>query len=238
VIYAKVSSGFFVRRINRFVADVEVCGKTERVHVKNTGRCKELLLPGTVVYLNETTNQNRTTKFDLVTVEKGDRFINVDSGAPNIVFREFLQSGQYLDGVTFVKPEARYGASRFDFYVEADKRRIFIEVKGVTLEENGVVLFPDAPTQRGVKHLDELTNCRSDGYEGRVVFVVQMRGVRYFTPNRKMHPAFGAALDRARNAGIAVEAYDCFVTQDSMTIGRAVEVRLADRVPTKEAGIV
>jgi len=226
VTYANVSRGFFIRRINRFVAEVEANGRIERVHVKNTGRCKELLIPGATVYLNEAANPNRATKYDLVAVEKGDRLVNVDSGAPNIVFREFLQSGEYLGDVTVVRSEAKYGASRFDFYVEAGKRRIFIEVKGVTLEENGAVLFPDAPTQRGVKHLDELVNSIRDGYDARVVFVVQMSGVQYFTPNRRMHPAFGDALVRAGNAGVTVEAYDCVVTPDSMTIGRAVEVRL------------
>ena len=224
--YANVSRGFFIRRTNRFVAEVEANGRTERVHVKNTGRCKELLIPGAAVYLNEAANPNRTTKYDLVAVEKGDRLVNVDSGAPNIVIREFLQSGKYLGDVTVVRSEAKYGASRFDFYVEAGKLRIFIEVKGVTLEENGAVLFPDAPTQRGVKHLDELARCINDGYEARVAFVVQMSGALYFTPNRRMHPAFGDALVRAGNAGVGIEAYDCVVTPDSLAIGRPVTVRL------------
>jgi len=226
VTYANVSRGFFIRRINRFVAEIEADGRIERVHVKNTGRCKELLISGATVYLNEAANPNRATKYDLVAVEKGDRLVNVDSGAPNIAIRAFLQSGKYLSDVTVVRSEAKYGASRFDFYVETGKRRIFIEVKGVTLEENGVVLFPDAPTQRGVKHLDELVNSLRDGYDARVVFVVQMHGVLYFTPNRKMHPAFADALVRASHAGVTVEVYDCVVTPDSMTIGRAVEVRL------------
>ena len=224
--YANVSSGFFIRRINRFVAEVEADGRIERVHVKNTGRCKELLIPGATVYLNEAANPDRATKYDLVAVKKDDRLVNVDSGAPNIVIREFLQSGKYLGDVTVIRAEAKYGAARFDFYVETGKRRIFIEVKGVTLEENGIVLFPDAPTQRGVKHLVELVNCISNGYEARVVFVVQMSGALCFTPNRRMHPAFGDALVRASDAGVVVEAYDCVVTPDSLTIGRTVEVRL------------
>ena len=224
--YANVSRGFFIRRANRFVAEVAMDGRTERVHVKNTGRCKELLLPGATVYLNEAVNPNRTTKYDLVAVEKGDRLVNVDSFAPNIVFREFLQSGKYLEDVTLVRPETKYGASRFDFYVEAGSRRIFIEVKGVTLEENGIVLFPDAPTERGVKHLDELAHCISNGYGARVVFVVQMSNVRYFTPHRRMHPAFADVLVRAGNAGVVIEAYDCLVTPDSLAIGEAVDVRL------------
>jgi len=226
VTYANISRAFFIRRPNRFVAEVETDGGTERVHVKNTGRCQELLIPGAAVYLDEAINPNRATKYDLVAVEKGDRLVNIDSGAPNIVFREFLQSGRYLDDVTVVKSEATYGSSRFDFYVEAGRRRIFIEVKGVTLEENGLVLFPDAPTQRGVKHLDELARSIGAGYEARAVFVVQTSNVLYFSPNRRMHPAFGDALVRARDAGVAVEAYDCTVTPDSMAIRREVAVRL------------
>jgi len=224
--YANVSKGLFIRRINRFVADVEMSGGVERVHVKNTGRCKELLIPGVTVYLSAAENPNRATKYDLVAVEKGNRLVNIDSFAPNIAFGEFLRSGCYLQGVTVVRPEAKYGTSRFDFYVEAESRRIFIEVKGVTLEENGVVMFPDAPTERGVKHLDELGHCIRDGYEARAVFVVQMRDVLYFTPHRVMHPAFGEALDRASDAGVVIEAYDCLVTPDGMAIGKAVEVRL------------
>jgi len=224
--YKNVSKGSFLRRYNRFVADVEMADGIERAHVKNTGRCEELLIPGATVYLNEAENPNRVTKYDLVAVVKGDRLVNIDSGAPNIVFREFFQSGQYLENVTVVRPEARYGSSRFDFYVEAGEHRIFIEVKGVTLEENGVVMFPDAPTLRGVKHLDELVHCIHDGYDARVVFVVQMNDALFFTPNRKMHPAFADALVRARDAGVVIEAYDCAVTPDSLAIGGAIEVRL------------
>ena len=224
--YAKVSRGLFIRRPNRFVAEVAMNGRTERVHVKNTGRCKELLLPGATVHLNEAANPKRATRYDVVAVEKGDRLINMDSVAPNIVFREFLQSGKYLGDVTAIRAETTYGTSRFDFYVEAGNRRIFIEVKGVTLEENGVALFPDAPTQRGVKHVDELARSISDGYEARVVFVVQMRDVLYFAPHRRMHPAFGNALVRAKNAGVVIEAYACNVAPDSLTIEKPVEVRL------------
>ena len=224
--YANVSKGLFIRRTNRFVADVEMPGGVERVHVKNTGRCKELLISGATVCLSATENPNRATKYDLVAVEKGNRLVNIDSFAPNIAFGEFLRSGHDLRDMTVVKPEARYGTSRFDFYVEAESRRIFIEVKGVTLEENGVVMFPDAPTERGVKHLDELGHCIRDGYEARVVFVVQMSEVLYFTPHRVMHPAFGDALDRAKCAGVVIEAFDCLVTPDSLAIDSAVKVRL------------
>jgi len=151
----------------------------------------------------------------------------MDANAPNIAFYEYLQSGLHIDDVAIVKPETKYGSSRFDFYVEARKRKIFIEVKGVTLEEEDVVMFPDAPTERGVKHLNELTRCVQDGYEAQVIFVVQMGDVLYFTPNIKMHPAFGNALVFAKNAGVVIAAFDCDVAPDSMTISKAVEVRLS-----------
>ena len=224
--YAHIVRGFFISRNKRFIAEVETNGKVERVHVKNTGRCKELLIPGAEVYLDKAANPNRATRYDLVAVKKGGRLINMDATAPNFVFRELLQSGNYLDGVTLIRPEAKYGESRFDFYVEAGSRSLFIEVKGVTLEEHGAALFPDAPTLRGVKHVNELAVCVSKGYEARIVFVAQMEEVRHFTPNRKMHPAFAEALVRAKDAGVGIEAYDCIVTPDSLAIGQEIEVRL------------
>jgi len=225
--YQNVRDGIFINRLNRFIAEVEIDGARERVHVKNTGRCRELLKPGATVYLHEATNPNRSTRYDLIAVKKAKRLINMDAIAPNIAFYEYLQSGFHIDGVASIKPEAKYGLSRFDFYVEAQNRRIFIEVKGVTLEEDGVVMFPDAPTERGVKHLNELAQCVHSGHEAQVIFVVQMSDVLYFTPNIKMHPAFGSALVSAKNAGVAVAAFDCDVTPDSMTIGKAVEIRLS-----------
>jgi sugar fermentation stimulation protein A len=224
--YQNVRDGIFISRPNRFIAEVELDGRCERVHVKNTGRCRELLTPGATVYLQEAANLNRSTRYDLIVAKKGERLINMDANAPNIAFYEYLQNGLHIDGVTSIKPEAKHGSSRFDFYVEARNRRIFIEVKGVTLEEDGVVMFPDAPTERGVKHLNELTRCVLDGYEAQVVFVVQMSDVLYFTPNTKMHPAFGDALVSAQKTGVAIAAFDCDVAPDSMTIGKAVEVRL------------
>jgi sugar fermentation stimulation protein A len=224
--YQNVCGGVFISRPNRFIAEIELGGRHERVHVKNTGRCRELLIPGAAVYLREAANPSRSTRYDLIAVQKGERLVNMDSSAPNAAFYEYLQSGLHIGGAAFIKPEARYGASRFDFYVETRDRKIFIEVKGVTLEEDGVVMFPDAPTERGVKHLNELARCVRDGYEAQVVFVVQMNNVRYFTPNNKTHPAFGEALVSAENAGVAVSAFDCDVSPDSMTIGQAVEVRL------------
>ena len=224
--YRNVCGGVFISRLNRFIAEIEIDGRREHVHVKNTGRCRELLTPGARVYLQEAANPNRSTRYDLIVVEKGQRLINMDATAPNAAFYEYLQSGFHIDGVESIKPEAKYGSSRFDFYVQARKRKIFIEVKGVTLEEDGVVMFPDAPTERGVKHLNELAQCVRDGYEAQVIFVVQMSDVRYFTPNVKMQPAFGDALVSAECAGVSVAAFDCEVTPEIMTIGKAVEARI------------
>ena len=224
--YQNVCNGVFVSRLNRFIAEVEIGGRSEYVHVKNTGRCRELLTPGATVYMQEATNPHRSTRYDLIVTEKGQRLINMDATAPNIAFYEYLQRGLHIGDVTSIKPEAKYGSSRFDFYVEARNRRIFIEVKGVTLEEDGVVMFPDAPTERGVKHLNELAQCIRDGYEAQVIFVEQMSDVLYFKPNIRMHQAFGDALVSSINAGVKVAAFDCNVAPDSMTIGKAVEVRL------------
>jgi len=224
--YQNVCYGVFISRLNRFIAEVELEGKRERVHVKNTGRCRELLTPSATVYLQEATNPNRSTRYDLIVAQKGKRIINMDANAPNVAFHEYLQGGLHIDGVTSIRPETKYGSSRFDFYVEAQGRKIFIEVKGVTLEEDGVVMFPDAPTELGVKHLNELAQCVRDGYEAQIIFIVQMSDVLYFTPNVRMHAAFGEALVSAKSAGASVEAFDCDVTPDSITIGKAVEVRL------------
>jgi sugar fermentation stimulation protein A len=216
----------FISRPNRFTAEVEINGQIETVHVKNTGRCKELLLPGAKAVLSVAGNPFRSTKYDLIAVWKGERLINIDSQAPNKVFAEFLRSGRYLDGITLIKPETKYGASRFDFYVEAGERKVFIEVKGVTLEEDGVVMFPDAPTERGVKHLGELARSIQDGYEAQVVFVIQMSDARCFTPNNRTHPVFGESLVAAKAAGVTVAAYDCEVTENSLVIAKPVEISL------------
>jgi sugar fermentation stimulation protein A len=224
--YQNICEGVFIRRPNRFIAEVDIDGKLERVHVKNTGRCRELLTLGATVYLQEATNPNRATRYDLVVVKKDTRLINMDAIAPNVVFHEYLQNGLHIDGVTSIKPETKYGSSRFDFYVEARNRKIFIEVKGVTLEEDGVAMFPDAPTERGVKHLNELAQCVRDGYEAQAIFVIQMSDVLYFTPNIKMHQVFGDALVYAKDMGVAVTAFECDVTPDSMAIKKEVEVRL------------
>ena len=229
--YPDVSPAIFFSRPNRFIANAllggaSVGGPEIVCHVKNTGRCKELLTPGAKVYVQRMDSPLRKTQYDLIAVRKGERLINMDSQAPNRVFLEHLQSGRYIDGVTLIKPEVKFGGSRFDFYVEAGGRRIFIEVKGVTLEEDGVVLFPDAPTERGVRHLRELARCAATGYEAHVVFVVQMNDVRYFTPNDKMHAAFGEALREAAAAGVHVVALDCAVEPDRLEIGKEIPIKL------------
>ena len=224
--YQEVKRGVFVSRPNRFVAYVEVDGKIEVCHVKNTGRCKELLVSGATVILEKSANPARKTRYDLVAVYKGGELINMDSQAPNRVAGEWLASGGLLENVTLIKPECFYKNSRFDFYVEADGRRIFIEVKGVTLEEDGVVLFPDAPTERGVKHLRELMDAKENGYEAYVLFVIQMQRCRYFTPNRATHAAFADALVEAAAAGVEIRAVTCRVTEDSLRVDRLAEVIL------------
>jgi sugar fermentation stimulation protein A len=219
MIYDSIREGVFLRRPNRFIAEMEINGKTEICHVKNTGRCKELLISGAKVYVNESANPARTTKYDLISVWKGERLINMDSQAPNRAFGDYLRQGGFIENVTLIKPEAKYGGSRFDFYVEAGERKIYIEVKGVTLEENGVAMFPDAPTERGVKHLNELAKCVADGFEAYVIFIIQMKGVLYFAPNYRTHPEFGAALTGAMESGVKAVALECLVTADSMKIG-------------------
>ena len=225
--YAHVRPAVFQARPNRFVARVLLDGKEETVHVKNTGRCRELLVPGARVYLAEGDNPARKTRYDLVAVEKGELLVNLDSQAPNKVFAQWAQAGGFRPGLTLLRPETTWGNSRFDFYWEdAAGQRGFVEVKGVTLEEEGHVRFPDAPTLRGVKHLEELVRARAEGYEAAVCFVVQMEGMVDFAPNDATHPAFGAVLRRAAAAGVTVLAMECAVTPDSLAIRRSIPVRL------------
>ena len=224
--YQTVKKGIFLHRPNRFIAQVEMEGRTETVHVKNTGRCRELLIPGVTVYLEESANPNRKTRFDLVAVEKGELLINMDAQAPNQVFREWAQSGAFRSELTLLRPETTWGKSRFDFYWEGGGKKGFVEVKGVTLETDGLALFPDAPTERGVKHLEELTVCRQAGYEAAVCFVLQMAGMTAFAPNDRTHPAFGDALRRARDAGVEVLAYGCRVWPHRLELDRPVPVLL------------
>lgn len=225
--YERITQGSFLERPNRFLAYAELAGKKEVIHVKNTGRCAELLKPGAVIYVQESQNPERKTKWDLIAVEKGDRIINMDSQIPNRVVQDWIEEGNLFEDVRLVKPETTYCNSRFDLYVETgDKRKIFIEVKGVTLEENGVVRFPDAPSECAVKHLEELGHAVKEGYEAYVFFVIQMKGVRYFTPNRDTHPSFCDALKRAQAAGVHVLAYDCEVSADSIEVNEEVPVVL------------
>ncbi len=228
--YPNIVSALFRSRPNRFVAYVEIRKQTVICHVKNTGRCKELLVPGTVVWLTESDNPARKTRFDLVAVEKqtssGPLLINMDSQAPNQAFAEWARAGGFRPDLTLLQAERTWGDSRFDFAWTAGERKGFVEVKGVTLEENGVASFPDAPTQRGVKHLRELIRARQEGYEAAVCFVVQMSPMRYMTPNDATHPAFGETLRQAARAGVDVLALECAVTPDTMTIQRSLPVVL------------
>ena len=233
--YERITQGSFLERPNRFLAYAKLAGKKEVIHVKNTGRCAELLKPGAIIYVQESQNPERKTKWDLIAVEKGGRIINMDSQIPNRVVQEWIEEGKLFEDVRLVKPETTYCNSRFDLYVETgDKRKIFIEVKGVTLEENGVVRFPDAPSERAVKHLEELGHAVKEGYEAYVFFVIQMKGVRYFTPNRDTHPAFCDALKRAQAAGVHVLAYDCEVSADSIEVNEEIPVVLGSP-PLKES---
>ncbi len=224
--YKNIKKGIFIARPNRFIAHVEIDGVTEVCHVKNTGRCKELLLPGAVVYVQKSDNPNRKTGFDLISVIKGSRHINMDSQVPNKVVRDWLEKESLFKDVTLIKPESKYRNSRFDFYVETKKDKIFIEVKGVTLEENNVVLFPDAPTERGVRHINELIESLREGYKAYVIFVIQMKDVDYFKPNSVTHKEFAEVLKSAHNKGVKILALDCVVEEGFIEIDKQVEVRL------------
>ncbi len=229
--YNAIVKGRFLERPNRFIAYVDILGVSDRekVHVKNTGRCKELLPPGAEVYLEKGTNPERSTAYDLVAVRKGDRFINMDSQAPNKAVGEWLEKGGLFSEVSLIKPETTWGNSRFDFYVEAGDAKAFIEVKGVTLEEDNIVRFPDAPSERAVKHVEELIAAKRAGYQVYVIFVIQMKDVLYFLPNWSTQPAFGEALLKAREAGVDILAYDCLVEPDSLEIKDRVPVFLKER---------
>lgn len=226
--YETIREGRFVERPNRFIARVELEGCMETVHVKNTGRCRELLREGARVFLTEGTNPARKTRYDLVAVEKDGRLVNMDSNAPNQAVGEWIAESGLFEGVKLVRPETTYQNSRFDFYVEAEDTRAFLEVKGVTLEEDGVVRFPDAPSERAVKHVEELMRAVRDGYDAYILFVVQMADVRYFTPNGETQPDFCRALREAALAGVHILAYDCAVTPDGMCLRRPVPVRLGE----------
>ena len=224
--YSNIQRATFLRRPNRFIAHIEVDGREEVCHVKNTGRCRELLTNRATIYVEHHDNPNRKTKYSLIAVEKGDLLINMDSQAPNKVVGKWILEKEPFGKVKLLKPECTYGSSRFDFYLKTEAEKIFIEVKGVTLEEAGIVSFPDAPTERGVKHLEELRACVEAGYKAAVIFVVQMEGMQHFEPNDKTHPQFGEALRQARKAGVEVIAYECKVTPSSLEITKSIPVML------------
>ena len=223
--YANMTPGVFLARPNRFIAHVDIDGQAEIVHVKNTGRCRELLPAGAQVWCQRSDNPSRKTKHDLITVRKGSRLINMDSQAPNIAAREWLLSGG-LGPVENLRTETTHGDSRFDFSFTLQGKKCFLEVKGVTLETDGICAFPDAPTERGAKHLRGLQACAEEGFGTYVLFVIQMSDVKHLHPNDATDPNFGRALREAAAAGVQVLAVDCAVTEDSMTIGKFVPVVL------------
>ncbi len=223
--YKNIVPGTFLRRPNRFIAHIEIDGKEEICHVKNTGRCRELLPPGAKVWCERSTNPARKTAYDLIAVQKGSRLINMDSQAPNAAAKEWLAAGG-LGRIENLRPESRHGDSRFDFSFTKDGIPCFLEVKGVTLETEGVCAFPDAPTLRGAKHLRELTQLAKEGYGAYILFVIQMSDVKYLHPNDTTDPEFGKALREAAKAGVNVLAMDCTVTPDTMEIHSPVEVKL------------
>ena len=229
--YEGVSRGRFLKRPNRFLADVETDGRVLRCHVKNTGRLRELLIPGAPVWIQTKDAPGRKTGWDLISVGKETdggslSIVNIDSQAPNEEAARWIREGGLFPRVTEVKRERRFGDSRFDLYIEAGGERSFMEVKGVTLDAGGRALFPDAPTERGVKHVEELIKCAAAGFGAYLLFVIQMKGIREFSPNENTHPEFAAALRRADQEGVRILAYDCAVTEDSMTIDAPVRVRL------------
>lgn len=226
--YPDIIPGIFLSRPNRFIAHVIVDDREEIAHVKNTGRCKELLIPGVDVYLQHHDNPNRKTNYSLISVQKGDKLVNIDSQAPNKVVMEALAADIRLPGllypITHIKQESVFGHSRFDFYVETAHQKAYIEVKGVTLEHDGIAMFPDAPTKRGVKHVRELIEAVEAGYSAYVLFVIQMKGVYYVKPNEETHAAFGDALRDAQKAGVNIIAYDCCTLPNEMYLDKPIQV--------------
>ena len=231
--YLNICKGNFIERPNRFVAEVLIGGEVQRAHVKNTGRCRELLVPGAQVYLEDFTERmgDRKMQYSLIGVKKGDMLVNMDSQAPNVAVKEALESGALIPpgmgSLTLIKGEQVYGDSRLDFYIEDESgQSAFVEVKGVTLEEDGVAKFPDAPTQRGVKHIRELIKAADNGYKAYALFLIQMKGPHCFTPHDAMHKEFGNAVREAHKAGVTLLAYDCLVTENTMTLSEEVETKL------------
>lgn len=226
--YQNIIEGVFIDRPNRFIANVKIAGEVHKVHVKNTGRCKELLLPGARIFLEKANNLNRKTQFSLIGVYKDNMLINMDSQAPNQVVEEALREGRIkeIGKVDLLKRESRFGDSRFDFYYEKDGQAGYIEVKGVTLELDGIAMFPDAPTQRGAKHIRELIKAKEMGLNAAVIFVVQLSPATFFTPNWRQDMAFYEALKQAEAAGVTILAYDCFVSSDELRLQAPVLIKM------------
>ncbi|MGL4791322.1 MAG: DNA/RNA nuclease SfsA [Anaerotignaceae bacterium] len=230
--YKNIVEGIFLERPNRFIAMVDINGIVEKVHVKNTGRCKELLVTNATVYLQESDNPNRKTKFSLICVKKGDMLINMDSQVPNRVVEEAILEGKIeeIGEVDFLKREVTYEKSRFDIYYEKNGVKGFVEVKGVTLEEAGVGMFPDAPTQRGEKHIRELIKAKKEGYEASILFLVQMKGVKVFTPNYKTDMPLAKALEEAEKVGVKILVYDCVVTKNSIVLDEKIILKKIKKI--------
>lgn len=230
MIYNNIVKALFKNRPNRFIAECDINNENVIVHVKNTGRCRELLVKDTEVYLEYFPDTERKTKYDLITVNKMGRLINMDSSAPNKAVYEALQTGKDIlhinEPLTYIKMEQKYKQSRFDVYAETKNNKIFAEIKGVTLEENNIVMFPDAPTERGVKHIMELIDAKGNGYNTYIIFVIQMQNPAYFTPNYKTHAEFGKALQYAQSKGVNILAYDCIITENSIDLNNQIDIKL------------
>lgn len=226
--YNEIAEAIFINRPNRFIANVSLNGKIETVHVRNTGRCREILVPGTKVILERSLNQKRKTRYSLISANKGNMLINIDSLSPNAVVYEGLRDGKIhgFNDLRSLKREVFYGNSRFDIFFETSHEKGFVEVKGVTLEKGGIAMFPDAPTERGTKHVNEMIKAVREGYLGYIFFLIQMKNIKYFTPNVAMDADFSSALKTASECGVKILAYDSFITKDEIVVGHEIDVLL------------
>ncbi len=225
--YDNMKPAKFINRKNRFIAEIEIDNKIELCHVKNTGRCKELLIKGADIFVQESFNVNRKTKYSLICVKKRDLLINMDSQIPNYVVKEAIEKGiiNEIENVENIKQEVKYKNSRFDIYFETKQgKKSFMEIKGVTLEDNGIVRFPDAPSERAIKHINELIDAKKEGYETYILFVIQLKNVKYFEPNKKTHYKFYEAIKNAKDKGVHILAYDCFVSYNEIFLKDKVDV--------------
>ncbi len=223
--YENIVEARFIKRINRFIANVLIDGQEELVHVKNTGRCKELFIEGRKIYLQKSDNPNRKTKYSLISIYKEEELINIDSQVPNKVVFDAIESGKVegFENLKVLKREKTYGNSRFDIYYETEKDKGFIEIKGVTLEVDNIAKFPDAPTTRGCKHVNELIEGQNEGYKNYIILLIQMKNVNHFVPNSETDPDFSNALKNALLKGVEIRCYDCIVTKDTITLDKEIE---------------